>query len=173
MLEQITHQVIEIRLGDLVGHVGRHGRELGGRSLLDGRLGHPHFLPLGIRHDQHFSFLAEQQAGDDLAALEGEVGDAEALIDVAIGVQDVLEQPLEPAAADAVELGTDPGALALELVAVRAALLENPGAAGRNQLSSLQTKSGCSIPLGVEPCHSILSWLIRLVTTLPTKIVPR
>lgn len=40
-------------------------------------------------------------------------------------------------------------------------------------MSSLQTKSGCSIPLGVEPCHSILSWLIRLVSTLPMKIVPR
>ena len=28
-------------------------------------------------------------------------------------------------------------------------------------------------PSGVEPCHSIRSWLIRLVTTLPMKTVPR
>jgi len=123
MLEQVAHQVIEFGQGNLVGQVGRHGREPCGRALLVARFRHAYFLALRIRDDQDFSLLAEQQAGDDLAALEGEVGDAEALIDVAIGVQDVLQQPFEPAAADAVKLGTDPGALALELVAVGARLL--------------------------------------------------
>ena len=33
--EQVGHQVLELGLGDLLGQVRRHGRELGGRSLLD------------------------------------------------------------------------------------------------------------------------------------------
>ena len=72
-----------------------------------------------------------KQTGDDLAVLEGEVRDPEALVDVAIGVEDVFEQPLEAAAADAVELGADLGPLALELVADPAVLLEDLGPSGQ------------------------------------------
>ena len=60
------------------------------------RLRHANFLALRIGHDQDLALLAEQQARDDLAVLEGEVRDAEALVDVAIGVQDVLQQPSSP-----------------------------------------------------------------------------
>ena len=141
MLEQVAHQVIEFGQGNLVDHVGRHGRELGGRAFLDARFRHADFLALRIRDDQDFSLFAEQQAGDDLAALEGQVGDAEALVDVAIGVQNILQQPLESAAADAVKLGTDPSALAFELVAVAAVLLEHPCAAGRIGSSPEGTQS--------------------------------
>ena len=44
---------------------------------------------------------------------------------------------------------------------------------GRNQGSSLRRSRAARLPSGVEPCHSSRSWLIRLVTTLPMKIVSR
>ncbi len=58
---------------------------------------------------------------------ERQAGDAERLVDVAVRVEDVLDEAVEPAAADAVELRADPRALAAELVADAAVLLEDRG----------------------------------------------
>ena len=81
-------------------------------------------LPWASAMIEDLALLAEQQSRDDLAALEGQVGDAEVLVDVPVRVEDVFHQPLEAAAADAVELRADLGPLALELVADAAVLLE-------------------------------------------------
>ena len=126
--EQVVEQAVEVVLGDLVGEVGRHRRERRGLALGDGRLGDADLLALRVGQDEDLALLAEQQARDDLAVLQRQGGDAERLVDVAVRVEDVLDEAVEPAAADAVELRPDPRALAAELVADAAVLLEDRGA---------------------------------------------
>ena len=62
------------------------------------------------------------EAGEDAAVGEAEGGGAEGDIDVAVGVEDVFEEAIEAAVADAVELGADEDALVGDFVAGGAVL---------------------------------------------------
>src|SRR5262249_18705160 len=97
--------------------------KLRGLALVDGGPGHTDLLSLGVGQDEHLALLAQQEARDHLTILESEDGGPERLVDVAIRVEDILRKAVEPAAADAIELRSDPRALAAELVANPAVLL--------------------------------------------------
>src|SRR5205823_5916965 len=85
------------------------------------------FLALRVGQHEDLALLAQQEAREDLAVLESQVGDPERLVDVAVGVEDVLHEAVESAAADAVELGPDLRPLAAKLVADAAVLLVDRG----------------------------------------------
>ena len=87
-------------------------------------VGDPDLLALGVGQHQDGAFLAEEEARDELAILEGELGRAEGLVDVAVGVEDVLQQTFEAPDPHAVELGADLRPLAADLVTGRAMRLE-------------------------------------------------
>src|SRR5207253_4406161 len=74
------------------------------------------------------------QAGFDVAVFEADVGVAERGVDVAIGVENVFDDPIGPAGADALELRTDHAADAGEAVTGRTVADENLLAFGRRGL---------------------------------------
>ena len=69
-------------------------------------------------------------------------GGAEGHIDVAVGIEHVLDEPIEAAAADAVELRADDRALAGDLVAGGAVLGEDGLAASRGSASLWRRRRG-------------------------------
>src|SRR5262249_5376681 len=123
--QQIGEKVIEVRLGHLIDNIGRHWRELRDGALVNARLRHPHLLALVVRQHQDRSLLLQQQPRNHLSLLERQCRCPERLIDVAVGVERVLQQAIEPAQADAVQLWADLRPLAAELMADGAVLLKD------------------------------------------------
>ena len=98
-----------------------------------------------VGQDQYLTLLAKQQAAHDLAVLEGEVGDAKGLVDVAVRVEDVFHQTVEAAAADAVELWADLGPFSAQLVADRTVFLEDLAPGNRIGLGSLESVAAVGV----------------------------
>ena len=120
--EQVGHQVGEFVGGDDFGDVGGHEGEGGLLLLVDVGFGEGEFLALSVGEDELGAFFAADEAGEDAAVGEAERGGAEGDIDVAVGVEDVFEQAVEAAVADAVELRADERAFVGDLVAGGAVL---------------------------------------------------
>ena len=91
-------------------------------------------LPCAVGEDEHLAFLSKQKSGETLAVLGGDRRRAEELIDVAIGIERVFQQPIDPAQADAVKLRADARSFSLELMAIGAVLDEDFHAVRRVEL---------------------------------------
>ena len=87
--------------------------------------GDAHLLAQVVGHDDQLPLLPQHQPGQRLAVLQVQHGRPQGLVHVPRRVEDVFEQPVQPADADAVELRADLGPLAAELVAVGAVVLEH------------------------------------------------
>ncbi len=57
--QQVLHQIVEFRLGDLLDQVGRHWRKLHGQPLVDAGFHHANFLALRVGKDENIAFLAK------------------------------------------------------------------------------------------------------------------
>src|SRR5206468_3890001 len=86
--------------------VGRHRRQLRNDPLLDALLSDAHFFALVVGQDHDLAFLAEYQPGDRLAVRKVQRRGAEGLIDIAIGVDEVFEQAVDAANAEALPAET-------------------------------------------------------------------
>ncbi len=71
----------------------------------------------GIEKVEDFAALAGDESAEERAVAQGDPGEAEMGVDVAVGIEDVFGEAPEAAGADAVELGSDEAALAAEAVA--------------------------------------------------------
>ena len=84
---------------------------------LDLVLGDGDFLGGGVDEDQHAGgIFAAEEAGDDVAIFEDQSGVTKRGIDVAAGIEDIFDEPIGAARADAVELRADLTALAIQLM---------------------------------------------------------
>ena len=119
--------MIEIRFRNLVHEIGRHRRQLRDEPLLDAFLVHANFLALVVGEDDDLTLLAKDEARNCLTVRQIQRRGPEGLIDVAIRVEDVFEQPIHAADADTIELGANLGALIGDLMAGSAVLLEDLG----------------------------------------------
>ena len=121
--------------------VGGHGREprlalfvhLAGRER--------DLLAVGVGDDDGVSFLAAEESGEDPSVLEHVERGEEGRIDVAARVMNVFDEALQSAVPDAVELGSDQGSLATDLVAGRAILEKDRTAALRRRLGAIVSRS--------------------------------
>ena len=92
--------------------------------LFDFLLSDLKLLALLIGEDEVSPFLAKQNAADDAAAHSRDRRRSEGDVHVAVDVQDVFQDAIEAAIADAVELRPNLAPLAVELVTVHAVLPE-------------------------------------------------
>jgi len=84
----------------------------------------------GVAEEGRGAFGAEVEAGFGVAVFQRDGGEAEVGVDVAAGVEDVLDGALDRARADAVEGGAEVAAGVFDAVAGGAVLGEDGGAAG-------------------------------------------
>ena len=61
-----------------------------------------------IGEHQVGTLFVQEQARDEPAVVQRQAGQAVGRVDVAVGVEHVLEEPFDSPGADAVELGPDP-----------------------------------------------------------------
>jgi hypothetical protein len=144
---------VKISFRQLLGNVGRHGRQVDQPPLLDLRLGDAHFLPLIVDDRHDLSFVVQQQARGRLAVTKRHERAPERGVDVAVRRQHIFEQSIDPALADPVEIGTDFGSLALQPVAGCTRFREYLGAARRIMLPLAETGQTCRDQL---PCLFVL-----------------
>ena len=109
--------MIEILRGDDLTKVPGHQRQIRFGTAGDLRFGNGDFLAGRIRIDDRRAFLTAEQAGDFSSVLQLHGPGMERGIDRAVGVEHIFQHAIKTAVADAIQLGANDCALAVDGVA--------------------------------------------------------
>ena len=130
--------MIEFIRRDLLGKVGRHGGKLRLSPRFDLLLGELNLLAQLIHYNENRSLFFDYYPGYGSAVFQFDHLASECVLDIPVGVEHIFNQPLQTAAADAVQLRADCFSFSADLVAFDAVLLEYVGAARDHGLVGME-----------------------------------